>query len=301
MKKALTIVLVFILLFNLGSISFAVTTELSDDTTKFENNIEILKKTLKTKYLEENGNYSYGFVENYDESKITYLIRYYTQEDYLYFSLLVENKSGSASMVHVVAMNYYGPSIETTLKYARSIYLNPYTAYSTAESSPFYAKNYTSKSMIDIASINSTVTSYIETDKVLFSSDVFIAFSKWDDIVKKLCGFGMAGIGFTQLCQEHDYSKAIVTNATCEQEGLVRYTCKNCTYTYEETLEPLGHSKINREGVCSRCGEKVIDVSKCSCSCHKNDFFSKLITSIKMIFWKMFKTNKTCKCGTTHY
>lgn len=38
----------------------------------------------------------------------------------------------------------------------------------------------------------------------------------------------------------------------------------------------------------------------CDCDCHK-DGFSGFLYSIKRIFWKLFRINKTCACGGVHY
>ena len=46
--------------------------------------------------------------------------------------------------------------------------------------------------------------------------------------------------------------------------------------------------------------EIVYDTENCSCKCHKNGiakFFFKLL----LFFQKIFRTNKTCKCGISHY
>ena len=305
MKKALSIFLVLVFLFSLGTVSYAAITELGTNESIIEGNIGILKQNITKKYNAiKDGDLAFVRKLTNQNSTWTQYIRYNIQKDTLLFCYLFESYTDKI-MVNAVTMEYNNPSVPTSLKYQSAYQLDIYNAHSAfssqAESVPFYAQDYVTEVELKIASISSTVSSFIDSEKTIFSSHAALAVDAWDNLVEELCGFGLAGIGFKNLCNKHEFVETVEISATCEQEGLKTCTCKNCTYSYEETLEPLGHSKISREGVCSRCVEKVIDVSKCSCSCHKNDFFSKLITSIKMIFWKMFKTNKTCKCGTTHY
>ena len=92
----------------------------------------------------------------------------------------------------------------------------------------------------------------------------------------------------------HSYS-TIIIESTCTQNGYTVYTCA-CGYNYTETIEPTGH---NFEGSkCTNCDFNKAD--DCSCKCHKggiSGFFFKLI----LFFQKLFRTNKTCSCGVSHY
>lgn len=302
MRKISSIVLVFVLCFNLGAISFAAKTDLGTNETIINSNLSTLKTKIKEKNLvNDNGDYLYGHYSKKDKSKWTFSIIYDELENNLSFAYIYEDYSNNA-MINTITMAYNRIDVATKLEYLALYRLDPYTVSSKAESAPFYAKDFIQKSDIDIASISSSGgSSFVDAEKVLFSSHALIAFSHWEDLVRELCGFGLAGIGFTRLCQNHVFSETSIATATCEQEGKVRYTCNNCTYSYEETTAPTGHSRINSKGICDKCGQKVIDVSKCSCTCHKTDFFSKLVTSFKMIFWKLFRIKQTCDCGIYHY
>lgn len=49
--------------------------------------------------------------------------------------------------------------------------------------------------------------------------------------------------GYTTLAEEphtHDFS-SVVQNPTCTEDGLIKYTCVECSYEYEETLPATGH------------------------------------------------------------
>ena len=46
--------------------------------------------------------------------------------------------------------------------------------------------------------------------------------------------------------------------------------------------------------------EKTPDTKNCSCKCHKTGFL-KFIFKIQLLFQKLFKLNKVCKCGIEHY
>ena len=106
--------------------------------------------------------------------------------------------------------------------------------------------------------------------------------------------------------------------ATCTESGsTMSVHCERCDYKIESAAIPaLGHCDENGDGKCDRCGKAVgtttpedptpedptpEDPTKnCSCACHKSgiaNFFFKII----LVFQKLFKTNKTCKCGALHY
>ena len=98
---------------------------------------------------------------------------------------------------------------------------------------------------------------------------------------------------------------------TCTESGTtVGKHCTRCDYKVEaEVIEPLGHTDSNNDGKCDRCGEetgKPVNPPKpdpsanCTCACHKTgiaNFFFK----IGLFFQKIFKTNRSCKCGVWHY
>ena len=101
-----------------------------------------------------------------------------------------------------------------------------------------------------------------DTETKVFTSLVKYSVHEWNDLLTSLIGCKLPGIGFGAANEEHDTDK---------------------------------------NGFCKNCGRTVFDVSKCSCTCHKTDFFSRFITSFKMIFWKLFRIKQTCDCGINHY
>ena len=58
------------------------------------------------------------------------------------------------------------------------------------------------------------------------------------------------GILPVTLAVSHRYAETILTDRTCETDGLARYTCEYCGYSYEAVI-PAGH--IWRDGVCTEC------------------------------------------------
>lgn len=100
-------------------------------------------------------------------------------------------------------------------------------------------------------------------------------------------------------------------NSTCTESGTTEGAhCTRCDYKVEaEEIDPLGHTDSNNDEKCDRCGEetpKPVNPPKpdpsanCTCACHKTgiaNFFFK----IGLFFQKIFKTNKICKCGVSHY
>ena len=97
----------------------------------------------------------------------------------------------------------------------------------------------------------------------------------------------------------HTYTAA-VTEATCTEDGKTVYTCL-CGDTYTEVIPSKGHHDEDADGTCDACGLAMGDVSKdCSCRCHKTGL-NKFIYKIILIFWKLFRINKTCACGMAHY
>ena len=98
---------------------------------------------------------------------------------------------------------------------------------------------------------------------------------------------------------------------TCTESGTtVGKHCTRCDYRVEaEVIEPLGHTDSNNDGKCDRCGEetpKPVNPPKpdpsanCTCACHKKGI-AKFFFKIGLFFQKIFKKNKVCKCGVSHY
>ena len=95
---------------------------------------------------------------------------------------------------------------------------------------------------------------------------------------------------------EHNYMIFDIVEPSCESEGYTVYYCE-CGVTYNgDKKAATGHS-YNGD-YCTDCGESKVD--NCSCNCHKGGiagFFWKIIN----FFNKLFKNNKTCACGVSHY
>lgn len=101
-----------------------------------------------------------------------------------------------------------------------------------------------------------------------------------------------------EIFNEHEHSYASTTTpATCIENGVIIYNC-TCGDSYTETVSATGHTFNEGESKCSSCDyDKAED---CSCNCHKSGFAG-LIWKILSFFYKLFKTNKVCGCGVTHY
>ncbi len=88
---------------------------------------------------------------------------------------------------------------------------------------------------------------------------------------------------------------SVVTEPTCTEQGYTTYTCE-CGDTYvADYVDATGHSKGNKQGNCSNCGEHI-----CDHDCHKTGimgFFWKIVC----FFNKLFGSNKFCECGIAHY
>ncbi len=96
--------------------------------------------------------------------------------------------------------------------------------------------------------------------------------------------------------------------ATCMNVGYTRGS--HCDVCGEVILAPQATEKAphydgNHDGLCDNCLQPLPTQpgggSDHSCICHKDDFFNKIIFSIAKVFWKLFKINKVCACGSLHY
>ena len=94
----------------------------------------------------------------------------------------------------------------------------------------------------------------------------------------------------------HTYS-SVITPATCVVNGYTTYTCTACSYSYaDDETATTEHNYDN--GFCVNCG--VAKNNSCDHLCHQSGF-SGFIWKIVCFFWKLFKMNPFCDCGTAHY
>ncbi len=91
---------------------------------------------------------------------------------------------------------------------------------------------------------------------------------------------------------------------TCTSEGYSDYSrCMTCATIEESVKIPVvPHTDSDNNEVCDTCGGKYISSSKaCGCICHNDNFIMVILYKIAHFFWKLFKINKSCNCGTVHY
>ncbi|MBQ7500269.1 MAG: hypothetical protein IJT91_05195 [Clostridia bacterium] len=96
-----------------------------------------------------------------------------------------------------------------------------------------------------------------DTDYTYNNSDGYIYINNVaDDIV-------VTAAGAETVCA-HNYVPAVTTEATCDEAGVMTYTCSKCGDTYSEEIPALGHDfgeweddptdEFGEKRVCSRCG-----------------------------------------------
>ena len=103
------------------------------------------------------------------------------------------------------------------------------------------------------------------------------------------------GNGYTEKIAktpQHTYTTSKVTKPTCTDKGYTSHYCE-CGDSYNDNYTSATGHKYNGQ-TCVNCGKK------CSCNCHKSGFMG-FIWKIILFFNKLFKTNKICACGVTHY
>ena len=125
--------------------------------------------------------------------------------------------------------------------------------------------------------------------------------------------------------------------ATCTQAGEKRKDCSRCDYYEVDNISMLPHTEVidkavaatctttgltegkhcslcnsviieqeiinvtnhnYKDGICTMCGSKQTE--GCNCNCHKSGITS-LFFKLILFFQKIFKSNKLCKCGISHY
>ncbi len=128
------------------------------------------------------------------------------------------------------------------------------------------------------------------------------------DTYCKTCGT-KTKTGSTISVIPHNSSTTIPSvAATCEKTGLTEgKECSVCgTITVEQQLtNKISCADNNKDYKCDMCGRDMgsgndTTSDSCDCMCHKGGFVG-FIYKIISLFWKIFRTNKICKCGISHY
>ncbi len=92
-----------------------------------------------------------------------------------------------------------------------------------------------------------------------------------DEAVEPTCKTGLTEGSHCSVCgtvieaQEtipatfpHTYGDGVVTKqATCDEEGIMTYTCTVCGHEMTETIKALGHVDNDDDGVCNNCDENI--------------------------------------------
>ncbi len=104
---------------------------------------------------------------------------------------------------------------------------------------------------------------------------------------------------------EHSMAQTVLKNATCTDNGVVKNYCESCDYSYEETIESLGHDYDDgivvvektcttdgkKEYICKRCNDKKDEVIPAS-----HDFKEEIVSEATCL--SVGKKVKTCSiCG----
>ena len=123
----------------------------------------------------------------------------------------------------------------------------------------------------------------------------------------KVCG-DTAIVKETIAALGHDKRTIKGVPATCSTNGSTDYIyCNRCDVVIQDTtvIPATGCVDTNNDGYCDSCGEYLRtneDGSNCGCICHKKNGLMQFFYKILNFFWKLFKIEKTCDCGTvTHW
>lgn len=100
----------------------------------------------------------------------------------------------------------------------------------------------------------------------------------------------------------------IAVEASCTKDGKTEGShCSACgeVLIEQKNVPATGHTDDDNDTFCDTCGKQISntnDPSKddCDCMCHKSGFVGFFWKFIR-VFYQIFKTNKTCKCGVNHY
>ena len=290
--KAISLCLTAVFLFSiLSSVTLAFDKE-DYDANYINSNISLLKQHIKTHGEWDSRNF---YRERYTDKLINgtfgIALFYYPETDEL--KLFFSNSSTPLYIIQLFFKSFDSLAhFEYSLTGSKDV---------DAHSADFSLYKYSDDNTPEII-IDSNVSETVGTDaKDIFKLAQVLAIAEWERLTTYLLGLKLSAFGFGEMCKNHTFNATKTEEPTCYKTGHQYYVCSSCGLYNVEELPMTEHKSINRDGVCESCGQTVVDVSSCSCSCHKDDFFSKLITAFKMIFWKLFRTNQICSCGTQHY
>ena len=125
--------------------------------------------------------------------------------------------------------------------------------------------------------------------------------------VCKVCGDSTTA---TEIIKALGHDKRTIKGipATCSTNGSTDYIyCNRCDIVIQDTtvIPATGCEDKNNDGFCDSCGTYLRtneDGTNCNCICHKKNGFMQFLYKFLNFFWKLFKIEKTCDCGTvTHW
>ena len=135
----------------------------------------------------------------------------------------------------------------------------------------------------------------------------------------------------------HDYPTkwTVKTSPNCQYEGVKVKVCNRCGDTQTMTMAKTAHTDSDENMNCDFCGKKLTDADEvkpegpdypnyddpddpdnpdnpdngddngtssknCSCNCHAKGI-KKFFFKIGLFFQRIFRANRECKCGISHY
>ncbi|MBQ8844513.1 MAG: hypothetical protein IJ008_00690 [Clostridia bacterium] len=72
---------------------------------------------------------------------------------------------------------------------------------------------------------------------------------------------------------KHDFYSDVISESTCKDKGMIRYTCDKCQYTYFDDLKLVDHDyeSSNVGATCTEEGYTLFECTVCG-KTHKNNF-----------------------------
>ena len=122
----------------------------------------------------------------------------------------------------------------------------------------------------------------------------------------KVCG-NTETVSETIKALGHDERTIKGVAPTCSTDGTTDYIyCNRCDIVIQNStkLPATGCEDENHDGFCDDCGTYLRtneDGTNCNCICHKKNIFMRILYKILNFFWKLFKIEKTCACGTVQH